>query len=167
MGAQQGEGGGGEAGLHDGLLVGEVEDHDIVREVHHRGGGVGGDRGGPDPAAQGRQQLQYLGGGAGAGEGDHPVVGAVAGELGGGEGVGLALTRVLAQGRGGLRHEQRGAAAHDGHAFAGRGQGRAMVGGQRGGAGPALGLAVQFVLDMTHAGFPLPTVTRVAVTRVR
>ena len=30
MGAEQGERGGGEAGLHDGLLVGEVEDDDLV-----------------------------------------------------------------------------------------------------------------------------------------
>ena len=41
--ADHGERGGGEPGLHHGLLVGVVEHQELVGDIADRGGGIGGD----------------------------------------------------------------------------------------------------------------------------
>ena len=66
-------------------------------------------------------ELEHLGGGARAGEGDDRVVAAVDEGLGCRERVGLAVPARLAEPGVGLGHEPRGAAADDGDARAGAG----------------------------------------------
>src|SRR5690606_12726497 len=73
VGPEQGEGRGGEPGLHHGTFVGVVEDDQAVGGLPHRGGRVGGDGGGAGAPPQPAEQFQHFGGGAGPGEGDDPV----------------------------------------------------------------------------------------------
>jgi hypothetical protein len=148
--AEQGEGGGGEPGLHDGAFVGEVQHDEVVGGRPDGGVRVRGDRRGPGGALQPAEQVQDFGGGAGAGEGDDPVVAPSVRELGGGERVGLALPGGLAQHGRGLRHEVGRTAPDDRDPLPRGGQRGGVACRLLGGTRPALGLAVQFVLDVRH-----------------
>jgi hypothetical protein len=154
VGAEQGERGGGEAGLHHRAFVGVAEDDDVVGRRHDGRLRVGGDRGRGGTSAQPREEVEDLGGGAGSGEGDDPVVGAVVRELGGGVGVRLAVAGPLTQCGGRLRHEEGGAASDDRDAFAPSRQLARVPGDFGRGSCPALGLAGQLVLDVGHAPPP-------------
>ncbi len=153
VGAQQGQRGRRETGLHDGLLVGEVEDDELVGEGHHRRRRVPDDGGRTHTGVpQPGQQVQHLGRGTGPGQRDDPVVAAMQGELRGGEGVGLPLAHLLAQGGGRLGHVVRGPAPDDRGTLPRLGQQRPLGGGQFGGPLPALGLCAQLVRDVAHGG---------------
>lgn len=151
VGAQERERRRREAGLDDGPLVGEVQDDHVVGGGDDRCVRVTDDGGRPDAALDRGQQLDDLGRRAGPGQRDEAVVGAPCRELRGRERVGLALPGLLAQRGEGLRHEPRGAAAHDRDALPRRGQLGGLARGQTRRARPALRLAVQLVLDMAHA----------------
>jgi hypothetical protein len=129
VGPGHGEHGGGEPGLHDRLLVGVVEDQQLVRDLADRRGGVGRDPDLAGPAAQVPQRVENLGGGARAGHRQHRVV--VAGrQLGRGEGVGLPVPGRLPGGRDRARYMPGGAAADDRDPLTARGQDhRSLAGG--------------------------------------
>jgi hypothetical protein len=154
--AQQRQLGGGEPGLHDRLLVGEVEDDQPAGAAGHRRVRVGGDRGRRDRAAEPVQDGEDLGRRPGPGERQHPVVAAAARHLRGGERVGLPVPGVLAQRRVRLRHEQGGAASDDRHPLpAGRQRVPQSVG-EPGGPPPALRLRGDLGHDAVPGHEPLP-----------
>ena len=151
--SEQGQRGGRETRLHDRLLIGEVQDDGRVGQRRSRSLRVGDHRDGRGDALEPLEQFEHLGRGAGAAERDDAVIGAAEGELGGGEGVGLPQTRLLAQDRIGLSHVQRGATADDRDALA---LARQRLGGRAdgdgGGPAPGVRLADYLGVDVCGSG---------------
>ena len=120
---QQRQGGGGEPGLHDRLLVDLGQQDGAVGQLGDRRTGRGDDRRRDQvAAAERREDVDHLGGRAGPGDHQHRVVPAVEPVLAGRERVGLSLAGPLAQPGVGLSHEVRRPAADDRHPRAGPGQ---------------------------------------------
>ena len=119
MGAQQGEGGGGEPGLHHGLLVGEAEGDGTRDESWQRRILIADD---PDQVAAAVEllgNLDDLARGTRPAQEYHGVVfPGCQGSLGSGEGVREAEPEFLTQSREGLGNEPRRAAAQDRDFFA-------------------------------------------------
>ena len=152
---------GGEPGLHDRPLVGEVQRDDRVGGRRDGAARVGRDRDGRGRAAGLGEQVEDLGGGTRPGQRQDAVVPTAGRELGSGEGIGLAVTGRLARGRVRLGDEPRGAAARDRHPLARAGSNPGYLRGQPGGPQPALGLAGDFRLDarrrLALPSVPLPS----------
>ena len=144
---------GGEPGLDDGALVGEAEHDRVAGRVEDRAFGDGDDRDARRRRSQLAQRPGHLGRAARARDGDHAVVAAGQGRLGGGEGVALAVAAGLTQGGDRLGDEPRGAAADEGDALP-VGDGLAGGLGERGGLPPHARLAGDFLEGGLHDADP-------------
>jgi hypothetical protein len=142
---------GGEAGLHDRLLVGELQEHGSARRPHDRRAGHGGDRHRRHPGAEAFEHADHLGGGPGARQRHHDVIVAGRGPLGGREGVRLPEPARLAQQSERLGHVEGGAAANHSQPPARQEGARVEVAATVGRFAPDGRLAPDLVTDMAHS----------------